>query len=379
MRSVLGLGVLLAPFALGHPLESVTELAKRQANMDITILQFALTLEHLENVFYKGALQNFTSQDFMDTGYGPNYYNNLQYIASDEESHVKFLTGAISAAGADPVAACTYNFPYIDVASFITLSTMLEGVGTSAYLGGAPLITSKDYLTAAGSILVTEALHTSLQRNAIKAVPNANPYGTPLDPMSVFTLAAAFIVSCPASNAALPFTAFPSLAYNGPSCYCEGPICSSYLFEKRDDLSTWHDVSLATDMSASSKTEDTSSMMTKTETSYSSKTASPAATATASCKPPSAGATVSFTAGSSIPTGSFVTFVSGLMVVSVPGSVSDMTVSATIPAGISGQTYVMVTSRDVEGSIDDTAILFGPAILEVQPPPPSVDFGYLKE
>jgi hypothetical protein len=62
--------------------------------------------------------------------------------------------------------------------SFITLSSVLEGVGTSAYLGGAPLITSKAYLTVAGSILVTEALHTSLQRLAINEVPMANPYGT---------------------------------------------------------------------------------------------------------------------------------------------------------------------------------------------------------
>lgn len=62
--------------------------------------------------------------------------------------------------------------------SFITLSSVLEGVGTSAYLAGAPLITSKQYLTVAGSILVAEALHTSMQRGAIGEVPMANPYGT---------------------------------------------------------------------------------------------------------------------------------------------------------------------------------------------------------
>lgn len=62
--------------------------------------------------------------------------------------------------------------------SFITLSSIIEGVGTSAYLGGAPLITSKDYLTVAGSILVTEALHTSYQRAAVAEVPFPSPYGT---------------------------------------------------------------------------------------------------------------------------------------------------------------------------------------------------------
>lgn len=62
--------------------------------------------------------------------------------------------------------------------SFITLSSVLEGVGTSAYLGGAPLITSKAYLTVAGSILAVEALHTSYQRAAIGEVPMANPLMT---------------------------------------------------------------------------------------------------------------------------------------------------------------------------------------------------------
>ena len=88
---------------------------------------------------------------------------------------------------------------------------MLEGVGTSAYLGAAGLITSKDYLTIAGSILSVEALHTSLQRSASKLVAPANPFYPPLGPNGVFTLASAFIVSCPESNAALPFKAFPAL------------------------------------------------------------------------------------------------------------------------------------------------------------------------
>lgn len=47
------------------------------------------------------------------------------------------------------------------------------------------------------------------------------------------------------------------------------------------------------------------------------------------------------------------------------------TTSVVIPEVAEGQTYVFVSSKDVEGKLDDSAILFGPAILEVAPQPPT--------
>lgn len=150
-------------------------------------------------------------QAFIDAGFSSDYYTNLKYVVYDEEQHVKALTAAITEAGATPAAACEYDFPFTDAKSFVALASVLEGVGTSAYLGGAGLITSKEYLGVAGSILVTESIHTSLQRFNLGQVAPANPYGTALGLNEVYTLAATFIKSCPASNPALPVKAFPSL------------------------------------------------------------------------------------------------------------------------------------------------------------------------
>ena len=284
-------------------------LAKRQAITDADILQFALTLEHLENVFYKGVLDKFTKADFVAAGYSPAYYTNLEYISTDEQSHVQLLTSALSAAGAMPVAACEYSFPYTDIKSFITLSTLLEGVGTSAYLGAAPSVQSKAYLSVAGSILVTEAIHTSLQRFTSGLVAPVNPYGTALGPNEVYTLAAAFITSCPSTNAQLPFKAFPSLAAStaAGTIYWRG-----------------HEVDLTTTAATSGDVF------------------------------------VTFVSGLDITSVPATSSGNGAF-------------SACIPDVTYGQTYVVLTNANATGSLTDAQVIAGPAIIEVGAPYPTRD------
>lgn len=205
------------------------------------ILNYALTLEHLEANFYAEGLKNYTQQDFISAGYMDPFYDNLKSIASDEQTHVQFLTSALTgmihltpvlkkntkhsfslAAGANPVAACTYSFPSTDVKSFLALGSVLEGVGVSAYLGAAASIMNGTYLTAAGSILTVEARHSAYLRSYLGEAPAAQPFDNPLDFDEVYTVASPFIASCPSSNGMLPVKAFPSLTASSSGSVMSG-------------------------------------------------------------------------------------------------------------------------------------------------------------
>lgn len=205
---------------------------KRAAQInDGVILNYALTLEHLEDNFYREGLANFSESDFAAAGYDSTFYNNIKKVSEDETTHVSFLTTALKgmsslfpadllvrlvliwlAAGVTPTKACKYSFGVTDVDSFLATASILEGVGVSAYLGAAADIMSKTYLTAAGSILTVEARHSSYVRAGLKQAPFPQAFDAPLTYNEVYSLASGFIVSCPSDNPALPVKAFPKLA-----------------------------------------------------------------------------------------------------------------------------------------------------------------------
>lgn len=129
---------------------------------DLEILNYALTLEHLEAAFYKEGLKR--------AGLSGDLKQLVQTISTDENAHVKVLSQTIRDLGGKPVKAPKVEFPYSDTAGFSALAETIENVGVSAYNGAAPKISSKAVLEAAGSIVQVEARHA-----AAIALQNGNP------------------------------------------------------------------------------------------------------------------------------------------------------------------------------------------------------------
>ena len=74
---------------------------------DTDILQFALTLEHLEVAYYTLALQQlFTQSDFIQAGYTPLIFQRFVEIGQHEEEHVALITAAL---GDQATQACNYS------------------------------------------------------------------------------------------------------------------------------------------------------------------------------------------------------------------------------------------------------------------------------
>jgi hypothetical protein len=176
---------------------------------DAEVLNFALNLEYLEAQFYCYATtgKGIDSQGVALTGSGTQgtvvikstspmvpftsggpiqqYANE---IAADEINHVKYLRAALMAAGVQPVAMPQIDLlnsfntaaqaagvvpsggtfdPFSSETYFLVGAYIFEDVGVTAYHGGAPLITNRDYVSAAAGIMGTEAYHAGVVRTLL--------------------------------------------------------------------------------------------------------------------------------------------------------------------------------------------------------------------
>jgi rubrerythrin len=166
MKDFLSMGSKMALAAVPLGLGSMLNKAYGQAVPAgvIAVLQYALTLEHLEYRFYeRGAALAPIPAGVEKTA--------IEQIRDSELKHVNFLKTVITAAGATPVAEkAVYDFTaqgtfptvFTSYATFLAVAQVLEDTGVRAYKGRAgELLGQKVYLTAALGIHAVEARHAA--------------------------------------------------------------------------------------------------------------------------------------------------------------------------------------------------------------------------
>lgn len=172
---------------------------------DIDILNYALTLEHLENAFYRDGLRRFSKKDFkksdlideLDDEVGDKVYPYFRLIAEHERVHVETLTAVITSLGGTPVRELCYNFGYRKVDQFIRVAQLLENTGVMAYDGAIHLICSPELRTAGATIATVEARHASYLNLLNGDVPFPLAFDVPKTMAEILAAAGGFIVPCP--------------------------------------------------------------------------------------------------------------------------------------------------------------------------------------
>ncbi len=165
--------------------------AQTEFTSDVDVLNYALTLEHLEAAFY----QLVPDYEFSDDGFGNSIADYLTTIGEHETAHVDTLTAVISDLGGEPVAAAEYDFGVTDATSFLATAAAVENLGVQAYDGAAASIESVDLLLAAGGIVAVEARHAAYLNLLNDTSPFPAAVETPLTPDEVLEMATPFIVS----------------------------------------------------------------------------------------------------------------------------------------------------------------------------------------
>lgn len=139
--------------------------SKNDLAQDIAILNYALTLEYLEQSFYAQAV-SARKLNAVNTRFA-------KVVLAHETAHVKAITATIKQLGGTPVTRPKFNFKGTNAGNAVFQKTALalEEAGVAAYLGQVTRVFTPAVLKAAGQIATVEARHAAWMR----AIVGSNP------------------------------------------------------------------------------------------------------------------------------------------------------------------------------------------------------------
>jgi hypothetical protein len=179
-------GALLAGLAAAGP-------GRAQGGSDVSILNYALTLEYVQAGFYTEAERIGAIGGIAARAGGQ--------IGAVERAHVDALRKAL---GADAVARPAFDFQDTtsDDDAFLRTAVAFEDLATAAYKGQLGNLRSPEYLAAALSIHSVEARHAAWIRYLAGRAPAAEPVDEPISRPEAERIVAStgFIVAGPATT-----------------------------------------------------------------------------------------------------------------------------------------------------------------------------------
>lgn len=129
---------------------------------DLEIVQYALTLEHLETDFYNAVIDSGVVKD-------KALAETAKMIRDNEQEHVDALTGTVKQLGGTPKRPKTNFDAVLEGGEKMVLETAatVENLGAAAYLGQAGRIKSKEILAAALAIHSVEGRHAAALNSVV--------------------------------------------------------------------------------------------------------------------------------------------------------------------------------------------------------------------
>jgi hypothetical protein len=152
---------------------------------DLAIVNYALTLEHLEDQFYAKVIKSglFSGQNLAV----------IKTFGAEEHQHTVALHKVAMSLGT-PAATPVGKFPLGSAAEVTKLAATVENLGAAAYLGQAGNIKSKEILAAALAIHSVEARHAATLNALLgKDITPDGAFAKPADMATVLAAVKPFI------------------------------------------------------------------------------------------------------------------------------------------------------------------------------------------
>ena len=132
------------------------------SKVDLEIVMYALTLEHLETDFYNAVIDSGEIKD-------RKLAATAMMIRDNGQEHVDALTQTVKQLGGTPKRPKTTFDAVIKGGPKVILETAatVENLGAAAYLGQAPRIQSKTVLASALAIHTVEGRHAALLNSVV--------------------------------------------------------------------------------------------------------------------------------------------------------------------------------------------------------------------